>query len=160
LKSGWAAQFGTAPAVTGHQPSPEQCAALALAQQFHGSAGGKLELGLDAARATRRAEITGAVHDTAGRAVWLAIVTPGGQVFPLTERLQDAIGAERKFRFQVRSGAPGQYVLVAVSSEKALVRTGAMKPGTQAAALFELVGRELAKDGRGAVDIGVVELLP
>ena len=81
-------------------------------------------------------------------------------MYSLTSRLQDAIGSERQFQFRIQSGVPGKYVLVAVSSSKALVRTGAMQNGTQASDIFKLIGRELGKDGQGSVDIGYVTVLP
>ena len=53
---------------------------------------------------------------------------------------------------------PGTYILIATASDDALVRAAAMQDGTAAADILPLMTRELADDGLGAVDIGVVEI--
>lgn len=160
LDAAWAAKFGGSTTMEQHAIDDTQCAAIELARTFQGTQGGKIELSLASNLLSRKAEISGTLWDTGGKSDWLAIVTPNGKVYSLTSRLQDAIGSERQFQFKIQSGAPGKYVLVAVSSSKALVRTGAMKNGTLASDIFSLIGRELGKDGQGSVDIGYVTVLP
>lgn len=160
LENAWAAKFDGAPTLNEHEITDTQCAAIELARQFQGTQGGKIELSLASNLLSRKAEISGTLWDTAGKSDWLGIVTPKGKVYSLTSRLQDSIGSERQFQFRIQSGVPGKYVLVAISSDKALVRTGAMQDGTLSSDIFKLIGRELAKDGQGGVDIGFVNLLP
>ncbi|NRB16398.1 MAG: serine/threonine protein kinase [Rhodobacteraceae bacterium] len=160
LDAAWAAKFGSTTSMENHAIDKTQCAVIELARMFQGTKGGKIELSLASNLLSRKAEISGTLWDTAGKSDWLAIVTPNGKVYSLTARLQDAIGSERQFQFRIQSGVPGKYVLVAVSSGKALVRTGAMQNGTLAADIFKLIGRELGKDGQGSVDIGFVTVLP
>ena len=160
LDAAWAAKFGSTTSMENHAIDKTQCAVIELARMFQGTKGGKIELSLASNLLSRKAEISGTLWDTAGKSDWLAIVTPHGKVYSLTARLQDAIGSERQFQFRIQSGVPGKYVLVAVSSGKALVRTGAMQNGTLAADICKLIGRELGKDGQGSVDIGFVTVLP
>jgi len=101
--------------------------------------------------------IAGSVHGSASRSVWLGIITPTGNVFSLSRRLNDPIGNERKFGFQMPAAPDGTYVIIALASEKALVRTGAMKDGVKADALLPLIAREMENDQQSAVDISVLE---
>ncbi|CUH75061.1 Serine/threonine-protein kinase PrkC [Tritonibacter multivorans] len=160
LEGAWAANYGGAPALISRVVEAGQCDVLALARRFQGTAGAKTELTLSTNVMTRRDEISGKLWGSVGRADWLAIITPKGQVYNLTSRLQDPIGQERQFSFRIRSGAPGKYMLVAISSHKSLVRTGAMQDGTDASAIFHLISRELEKAPGAAVDVGFVHIMP
>ena len=160
LTTAWSSKFGSDTDLVEHTVDQIHCPALVLARLLQGTKGEKIEVNLSSNLLTRRDEISGTVLGMGDRAGWLAIVTPRGLVYSLTSRLDKPIGDERHFRFRIRSGTPGKYLLISVASNKALVRTGAMQDGTAASDIFELIGRELAKDGQGAVDIGFVNLLP
>ncbi len=68
------------------------------------------------------------------------------------------LGSERRFAFRLPSAAPGIYMLVATASDSTLVRAGALQNGTLAQDFIPLLGRELATDGQGAIDIAFLEL--
>lgn len=160
LKAAWSARFGTNLALVDHTVEVTQCPALALARMFQGTSGTKIELSLTSNLRSRREEISGSIWNTNDRETWLAIVTPRGQVYALTPRIEEAVGAERNFQFRVRSGSPGKYLLIAVTSAKALVRTGAMKNGEASENIFELIVRELMEAEQPSVDVAFVNLLP
>jgi len=113
---------------------------------------------LETPQASRQDGIFGSVYGSLGRADWLGIVAPNGRVYSLAKQFADPIGEERRFSFRLPSAEPGIYVLLALASEAALVRAGAIQDGTPAPQILELIKRELAQDGQGAVDIAVVEI--
>lgn len=160
IDAAWAAHFDGQPELVTRLVETSQCGALSFAKAFQGRAAAQIELDVANGIVSRRDEIAGRLWGSAGRADWLAIVTPKGNVHALTPRLQEPIGEQRQFEFRIRSGAPGTYLLVAVSSEKALVRASAMQDGTEAAVIFDLIARELALDSSGAVDLGYVHITP
>ena len=158
LSAGWAEQFGTRPEVVQRAVAAQQCAALEFARTFQGTRGNAIELALDQNTVTRAEGVVGTIHGSAGRENWLALVAPNGRVFSLMSQLEDPIGDQRQFSFRLPSAQPGTYVLIATASEEALVRAAAMQDGTAAAEILPLMTRELADDGLGAVDVGVVEI--
>ncbi|MCH2164973.1 MAG: serine/threonine protein kinase [Marinovum sp.] len=158
IPDAWATNFGTPPTVLNRTISAQQCAALTLTRRFQGTAGAGMELTLRSNMVSREEGIVGTVHGSAGRADWLALITPEGRVFALTRQFEDPIGDERQFSFRMRGAQLGSYLVMSITSEKALVRAAAMQDGTLAVDLFELIGRELGNDLRGAVDIAFLEL--
>ncbi|MEM6758922.1 MAG: serine/threonine-protein kinase [Pseudomonadota bacterium] len=155
---GWSQQFGTNPAVVDRLVGQSQCAALEFARTFQGTSGGAIEMALDQSTVSRADGVVGTIHGSAGRENWLALVAPNGRVFSLMSQLGDPIGEQRTFSFRLPSAQPGTYVLIATASDEALVRAAAMQDGTAASEILPLMTRELADDGLGAVDIGVVEI--
>ena len=158
IASGWAAQFGTQPEVLERDVAAAQCAALEFARTFQGTRGNAIEMALDQNSVTRAEGVVGTIHGSAGRENWLALVAPNGRVCSLMSQLEDPIGDQRQFSFRLPSAQPGTYLLIATASEDALVRAAAMQDGTAATDILPLMTRELADDGLGAVDIGVVEI--
>lgn len=160
IADGWSEQFGTRPEVIQRGIAQEQCAALEFARTFQGTRGNAIEMSLDQSTVTRAEGVVGTIHGSAGRENWLALVAPNGRVFSLMSQLAEPIGDQRQFSFRLPSAQPGAYVLVATASEEALVRAAAMQDGTAADDILPLMTRELADDGLGAVDVGVVEITP
>ncbi|MEO1364808.1 MAG: hypothetical protein AAFU86_13670, partial [Pseudomonadota bacterium] len=158
IASGWAEQFGTQPEVLERNVAAEQCAALEFARTFQGTRGDAIEMVLDQNVVTRAEGVVGTIHGSTGRENWLALVAPNGRVFSLMSQLEEPIGDQRQFSFRLPSAQPGTYVLISTASEDALVRAAAMQDGTAATDILPLMTRELADDGLGAVDIGVVDI--
>ena len=158
IAPGWAEQFGTQPQVLERAVAAEQCAALEFARTFQGTRGDAIEMALDQNSVTRAEGVVGTIHGSAGRENWLALVAPNGRVFSLMSQLEDPIGDQRQFSFRLPSAQPGTYLLIATASEDALVRAAAMQDGTAATDILPLMTRELADDGLGAVDLGVVQI--
>lgn len=158
LSAGWESRFGTRPAVVAREVTAAQCAVLELARAFQGTQGAPIEVALDLQAMAMGEAAAGAVHGAAGREVWLALVAPDGSVFSLTSQLQAPIGERRGFSFLLRGGEPGVYLVLALTSERALARVGALRGGEPAPELMELLLRELARDGQGAVDLGALDL--
>lgn len=158
LSAGWESRFGTRPAVVARDVTPAQCAVLEMARAFQGTKGAPIEVALDLQAMAMGEAAVGAVHGAAGREVWLALVAPDGSVFSLTSQLQAPIGERRGFSFLLRGGEPGVYLVLALTSERALARVGALRGGEPAPELMGLLLRELARDGQGAVDLGALEL--
>jgi serine/threonine protein kinase len=160
LPPAWQTAFNSSPQFIERRITDAQCAALDISHTFQGSAGASTELALDANRTSRKDVISGTLYGSLGRSDWLAIIAPNGLVFSLTKQLNDPIGDERGFVFRLPSAALGQYLLIAVSSEKPLVRTGAMKDGTKATDIFKLLQIELENGNQSSVDVGFVDLTP
>jgi len=158
LSSAFGAQFGSNPQVIPRGVSAQQCAVLDFARAFQGTRGSGIEIALSDNSMSRSTGVLGTVHGSAGRQNWLALVDPNGQVFSLMRQFDDPIGDERRFAFRLPSAAPGIYMVIALASETALVRAGAMQDGTTADVILPLMTRELAVDGQGAVDIAFLEL--
>jgi len=158
LSSSFGAQFGSNPQVIPRGISQAQCAVLDFARDFQGTRGAGIEIALSDNSMSRTTGVLGTVHGSAGRQNWLALVDPNGQVFSLMRQFDDPIGDERRFAFRLPSAAPGIYMVIALASEEALVRAGAMQDGTSADVILPLMTRELAVDGQGAVDIAFLEL--
>ena len=152
------ARFGSAPDVVPRQISPVHCSVLELAHTFQGTSGAGVELALEANTNSRADGIIGILHGSTSRKNWLALIDPKGQVFSLMRQFDAPIGSERRFAFRLPSATPGIYMLVATASDNTLVRAGAMKDGTLAQDFLPLLGRELATDGQGAIDIAFLEL--
>jgi len=160
IASAWAAEYGAAPSVMDQRVEATQCPALDMARAFQGTAAAPMELVLETPQASPQDGIFGSVYGSAGRADWLGIVAPNGRVYSLAKQFADPIGEERRFSFRLPSAEPGIYVLLALASEAALVRAGAIQDGTPAPQILELIQRELSQDAQGAVDIAVVEITP
>ncbi len=160
LASGWAERFGTQPEVLARAVTDKQCAVLEFARTFQGTQGGMIEISLDQNTVVGDEGVIGRVHGSDGRENWLALVAPNGLVFSLMSQLREPIGDQRQFNFSLKNAQAGVYLLIATASEDALVRAAAMQDGTAAADILPLMTRELADDGLGAVDIGVVEITP
>ena len=158
LGTDFGAQFGSAPDMIPRQISPIHCSLLELAHTFQGTRGAGVELSLEANTNSRADGVIGTLHGSMGRQNWLALVDPKGQVFSLMRQFDAPIGSERRFSFRLPSAAPGIYMLVATASDSTLVRAGALKDGTLAQVFLPLLGRELATDGQGAIDITFLEL--
>ncbi|MEP1355321.1 MAG: serine/threonine-protein kinase [Tateyamaria sp.] len=158
LSSAFGAQFGSNPQMVPRGVSAPQCAVLEFARAFQGTRGSGIEIALSDNSMSRSTGVLGTVHGSAGRQNWLALVDPNGQVFSLMRQFDDPIGDERRFAFRLPSAAPGIYMVIALASESALVRAGAMQDGTTADVILPLMTRELALDGQGAVDIAFLEL--
>ena len=158
LSAAFGAQFGSNPQVVPRGISAPQCAVLDFARAFQGTRGSGIEIALSDNSMSRSTGVLGTVHGSAGRQNWLALVDPNGQVFSLMRQFDDPIGDERRFAFRLPSAAPGIYMVIALASEAALVRAGAMQDGTTADVILPLMTRELALDGQGAVDIAFLEL--
>ncbi len=158
LGTGFSAEFGDQPAVLERKIDPAQCAVLALAQQFQGTRESAIELSMEAHEVSRQDGIVGRITGNQGRTNWLAIVAPNGRVFSLTGQLEPPGDGQRRFSFRIPSAQPGVYLVLALASEKALARTGAMQDGTFAEDLLPLIARELAGDGQGAVDVAFLNI--
>ncbi len=158
LSSAFGAQFGSNPQMVPRGVSAPQCAVLEFARAFQGTRGSGIEIALSDNSMSRSTGVLGTVHGSAGRQNWLALVDPNGQVFSLMRQFDDPIGDERRFAFRLPSAAPGIYMVIALASDSALVRAGAMQDGTTADVILPLMTRELALDGQGAVDIAFLEL--
>lgn len=158
IVDGWTDQFGTSPALVNRAIGAPQCPALEFARIFQGTQGGAIEMSLDLNIVSRADGVVGTIHGSAGRENWLALVAPNGRVFSLMSQLGEPIGEQRTFSFRLPSAQPGTYVLIATASDDALVRAAAMQDGTAASEILPLMANELAEDGLGAVDIGMVEI--
>ena len=158
LRTAWTDRFDSAPSLTERRINASQCAVLDLARAVQGTAAPAIEIALDVDTAPVSEGVVGTIHGGNGRVSWLALVAANGLVFSLQERLNNPIGNEQSFGFSFGRAPAGVYVVLAISSEKALARTGAMQDGTRADDVLPLIGRELAKDPQGAVSIAYLEL--
>lgn len=158
LAANW--PFDAAPEVDETAIAVPQCAALALAKPFAGTARDPISIRFEAPSVSRQTGIVGTVYGTEGRQIWLSIVAPNGRVFSLARQLETPIGNTRRFSFRLPSAQPGVYVIVATASEAASVRAGAMKDGTEASVILPLIGREIAQDDAGYVVVGALEITP
>ena len=158
LSAAFGAQFGSNPQVVPRGIGASQCAVVDFARTFQGTRGSGIEIALSDNSMSRATGVQGTLHGSAGRQNWLALVDPNGQVFSLMRQLSDPIGDERRFQFRLPQAAPGIYMVIALASDTALVRAGAMQDGTAADVILPLMTRELAVDGQGAVDIAFLEL--
>lgn len=156
----FAAAFGMQPELVAQTVQGTQCPAVEFAKVFQGTSGGAIEMTLDKSRVSQGEGVVGTLHGGVGRENWLGLVSPAGGVFSLMQQLADPIGEQRRFSFRLPSAQPGTYMLIATASQSALVRAGAMVDGAQAVDILPLMTRELAEDGLGAVDIGVIEITP
>ena len=158
LGAAFGAEYGITPEVQTRTVPDVHCPVLEFAHAFQGTAGGAIELSLAANVMSRTTGVVGTVHNSGGRANFLALVDPEGRMFSLMRQLDDPVGAQRRFTFRLPSATLGVYMLVVTASESPLVRAGALQDGTPAAEFLPLLRRELAVDGAGAVDIGYLEL--
>ncbi|MEM8592045.1 MAG: serine/threonine-protein kinase [Pseudomonadota bacterium] len=152
------AQYGISPEVVTRSIPETHCAVLDFARAFQGTAGAPIEVTLAANVMSRTTGVVGAVHNSDGRANFLALVDPTGRMFSLMRQLDDPVGQQRRFSFRLPSATLGVYLLVVTASDSPLVRAGAMQDGALASEFLPLLTRELAVDGAGAVDIGYLEL--
>ncbi|QUJ78117.1 protein kinase [Sulfitobacter albidus] len=156
----YASRFGMQPDMMTQTLTEPQCPAVDLTRNFQGTPAQPLEMSLASGGVSRSEGVVGTLHNISGRETWLALVTPGGGVFSLMSRLADPVGDVQQFSFRLPSAQPGRYLLLAVASDQALVRAGAMTDGTAATAILPLIDAELARGTGGSVDIGIVEITP
>ena len=154
----YAGRFGDQPQMTLREVSPAQCSVPRLARSFQGTTAPAVELALDPDRQSKTEGIVGTVTGAGDRTLWLALVAPSGRIFALTQQVQPPVDGVREFAFRMPAAQPGTYLLVTIASDRPLTRTGALKDGTAAADAMDLIGRELAGDSAGAVDIGFLDV--
>jgi serine/threonine-protein kinase len=157
LSSGFAAEFGSRPDVTDIRVTDAQCAVLDLARQLQATAGVAPVTVLDTPTLGPGGTIVGRISERRGRAMWLGLVTPTGQVFSLTQNMTDQPDGSATFNFGLATelpagSAPQVHLIVALASDDPLLTTASAAPGAQAAALMGLLSAEL---GRATVPGGM-----
>jgi serine/threonine protein kinase len=152
------AQFDTSSETKPRSTPSVHCSLLNLANTFQGTRGSTIELSLKKNTLSISNGVEGTLHGSLGRRNWLALVDPNGKIYSLMKNFDEPIGNERKFDFRFNGAQPGIYIVFATASDKTLVRSGAMKNGTTTEDFVPLLMRELALDGRGAIDISYLEL--
>ncbi len=157
--------YGSRPDVVAREVTQMQCPALAFARPFLADDGATpLDLALDAETVESGAALTGRAIDPLARPVWLALITPEGGVFNITDRLSEAVEDRRALRvgLELPTGAAsaGQ-LLLAVAAPRPLASASAAAPGTPAADLLPLIAAELERrGGDAAVSLAYVTLQP
>lgn len=151
--------FGTSPRVQSFRISEGQCPALDLARAFQADAG--VRLATDTATVSSGDPIAGRVAVPEGQALWLAVISPRGNVYRLNQSLSGAIAGEQGFSFGLTlaegtTSAP--QLLLAVASPTPLAVAATARDGVEADVLLPDVAAELARIG-GTVSLAVVDLV-
>ncbi|CTQ33344.1 serine/threonine-protein kinase [Jannaschia rubra] len=163
LPDAYDAAFGGRPEVVARELTAAQCAVLDFARPMVGAeAGAMLDLALDGDAVDSGTALTGRLIDPLERPVWLALVTPDGAVWNISDRLSASVGDRRVLRVGLEqppgAEAAGQ-LLIAVATPRPLASAAAAAPGTPAADLLPLVAAELdRRGGEAAVSLAHVTL--
>lgn len=164
LADAYAAQFQARPGVIERLVTPAQCAALRFVGALAGRAEAAPALAIDSDRLTSGGAVIGRVSGSAGRSLWLFLVSSGGGVHDLSSRLRAE--ADGSFTFEVGlelppgEDGPVPQLLVAVASRSALVSAAAAGDGALAAETLPRVLTEIAESGGGAAaDIAGFQLV-
>jgi serine/threonine-protein kinase len=150
LSSGFSAAFGSRPDVTEVRVTEAQCGVLDLARQLQAEAGVAPVMVLDTPTLGPGGTIVGRISERRGRAMWLGLVTPNGQVFSLTQNMTDQPDGSASLRFGLATAlpagsAPELHLIVALATDDPLLTTASAAPGAQAAALTGLLSAELSR---------------
>ncbi|MDO5603704.1 MAG: serine/threonine-protein kinase [Paracoccus sp. (in: a-proteobacteria)] len=165
LLDAYAEQFGARPAVVSQPVTAAQCPVL----DFTGALSGRDEappaMVIDSTELRSGGAVIGRVSGTAGRSLWLFLVSSRGAVYDLSPRLRAE--ADGSFTFEVGMALPegdtepAPQLLVAVASRGPLIAAAAAADGADAGALLPRVLAEMAgAGGAAAVDIAGFTLLP
>jgi len=158
------AQFGAAPALQFQQVTQDQCAVLDFTRSLQGRAISPAALGLESGIVASGDQITGTFTDIQGRNVWLALVSPQGRVYPITERLNAPLQGQQSFSLQLQLNDGSNEVpqlFLAVVSEQPLVTTAQIAEGVEAEVLLPRILKEITESaGQGTAALAHVMLRP
>ncbi|MFK7836782.1 MAG: serine/threonine-protein kinase [Sulfitobacter sp.] len=157
-------QFGARPAVFARQVTDAQCAALDFARALQGRGREAPVLGMSADEIASGEAVTMRIGDVGAQSLWAALITPGGAVYNLTNRLSDPVGGRRSLSFGLNlaegsSALPQLVVLVA--SDRPLAQTATATEGELVSTLLpEVLDEIAARGGAASVSLGYVLLQP
>ncbi|WP_139212416.1 serine/threonine-protein kinase [Jannaschia pohangensis] len=165
LPDAYDAAFGSRPDVVARELTAAQCAVLDFVAPQAGTDGGApLEVVLDVETLVSGTALTGRIIDPLARPVWLALVTPDGSVWNVTDRLSGAVGDRRALRVGLElppGGEAAGQLLLAVAAPRALASASTAAGGTPAQDLLPLIAAEIARRGDDvAVSLALVTLTP
>lgn len=156
--------YDARPTMFTYDISQDQCPVLTLAKAMQARGGVAPALTLDSATMPQDGSIVGRLSNRRGRPVWLALVTPGGAVFNLTDRLVEQADGSATFNFGLTDSAgdaPQPQMLIALASDAPLIAAAAAADGAFAASLLPLIEAEIAaRDGKAGIGVAQFLLLP
>ncbi len=162
LPAAYETRFGARPAVLTRAIDQPQCAALDLARALQGRAVPPAELQVNQLQVLSGETISGTITDPLAGNVWLALVSPTGLVYNLSDRLTAPVNGRRTFAFQLQLSDGAQaapQLLVAVVTSKPLVNAAQARDGVAADVVLPLILDEIAKSGgQGIASVGHVRL--
>lgn len=158
------AAFEARPTLFTYDIRDDQCSVLTLAKALQVRGGAAPALTLDSATMPQDGSIVGRLSNRRGRPVWLALVTPGGAVYNLTDRLAEQADGSATFNFGLTDNAgsePQPQILIALASDAPLIAAAAAADGAYAGSLLPLIEAEIAaRDGRAGIGVAQFLLLP
>ena len=164
VPAAYEAQFGAGPAVQFRQVTAEQCTALSFARNLQGRAVQPASLELDQITVASSVPFNGQFVDLQGRAVWLALISPQGRVYPITDRLSVPLQGRQTFSLQLQldDASPAvPQLFLAVVSEQPLISTAQIREGIEVDVLLPLILEEIAESGgQGTAALTHVMLQP
>ncbi len=162
LPAAFEGSFERRPELSVSQVSEAQCPALDFLRGVQLGDGEEVYLSLNGTELQSRAEMTGRLFDPEGREVWLALVSPEGRVYSLSESLSSPVEGERSLRFGLRlaGSEPTPQLLIAVASDVSTLRAATLQPGTMADRFLPLLAEELSEIDNVAVTAALVMLVP
>lgn len=152
-------EFGTSPRVQSFLLTEAQCPALDLARAFQATSG--VRLATQAATVTSGDPVEGQVAVPEGQALWLAVISPRGNVYKLNQSLSGQIAGEQGFSFGLAlpdGTASAPHLMLAVATPSPLANAAAARDGVQADVLLPQVTEELARIG-GTVSLAQITLV-
>ena len=164
LADAYAARFSARPGVALRGVTPAQCGALRFVGALAGRAEAPPALAIDSDRLISGGGIVGRVGGSAGRSLWLFLVSSGGGVHDLSPRLRAEADGSFTFEFGLElppgEDGPVPQLLVAVASRAALVSAAAAPEGAAAAEMLPRVLAEIAETGgEAAADVAGFQLV-
>ncbi|SFE28612.1 serine/threonine-protein kinase [Roseivivax sediminis] len=161
LPAAYEEAFGARPGILSRTVTAPQCAALEFVGALRGRGAQPLRMALGSERLETGGTLSGQIEELGERALWLALVSAGGGVYTLTDRLEPAAeGQAFSIGLTLGDGAgPAPQLLLAVATEAPLATAAAAPDGARAAELLPRIRAEIGDEAASAT-LGHVLLTP
>jgi eukaryotic-like serine/threonine-protein kinase len=149
LPEAYETAFGSKPDVKERIVSDAQCPVLATARAVQALGAPAPTVTLDSDTLAPGGTIVGQIRERRGRPTWMALITPDGRIFNLTNQLTNQADGSATFSFGLAASTattPQPHLIVVIASDETLT-TAIAQDGKLSGALMPLIQAEI--EGRG-----------
>ena len=150
LPEAYGAAFGGRPSLVERDIGANHCPVAGFARALQGRGVAAPVLTLDTDVAAANAPIAGRVREAQGRPLWLFLVTEGGELYNLSSFLSGEPDGSFTFSFTFPGAPTGPRLVVAVTSDTALLTAAAATDGETVAEVLPRVTSEIIEKSRQA----------
>ena len=153
LTAAYESQFGFRPSQLPRAITPDQCAAVEFAHALQGRWPDAVQTHLSSDTSPSGAVLRAETVIPQGQSVWVALISPQGRMYNLTDRLTSGSGSYRSLEFGLTlapDAAAAPQLVLTLASAAPLARTATTQDGAEAADVLPRVLEEIRQGGQQA----------